>query len=146
MADNITPFPVRRPAPKPPMRDGGDARRIVLGAHGLTAAAFVVFMFIGPPINLIGYVVGAAALLIAASKRSEGPAWAARHYEYILRTIIIGAVAWTLNNLIGLIPGIASISGIAAWGILGWVAIRSLSGLWQASRALAIDNPKTFLL
>jgi uncharacterized membrane protein len=146
MADNITPFPVRRPPPKPPLRDGGDARRIVLGAHALTIAAFAAFMFLGQPLDLIGYVVGAAALLIAASKRTEGPPWAARHYEFVLRTIIIGAVAWTLNGLLGMIPGIGMVTGIVTWVILGWVAIRCGSGLWQGARGLAIDNPKTLFL
>jgi uncharacterized membrane protein len=143
MSDNVTRFPARRHEPKPPMR-GGQAGQIVMATHGLTMLAFAIFLLLSTPWTYLGYAVGGAALLISASKRSEGPAWAARHYEFILRTIIIGAVAWTLGGLAGMIAG--TIAFIVTFAVFGWVVIRSLAGLWQAFRGLAIDNPKTFFL
>lgn len=144
MSDNVTRFPTRRNEPKPPARGGGEAGRIVMATHALTVLAFAIFLLLSDPWTYLGYAIGGAALLISASKRTEGPPWAARHYEFILRTIIIGAVAWTLGGLAGMIVG--TIAFIITFAVFGWVVIRSVAGLWQASRGLAIDNPKTFLL
>lgn len=143
MSDNVTRFPARRQEPKPPMR-GGDAGRIVMATHALTILAFAIFLWLWSPWTYLGYAVGGAALLISAAKRSEGPPWAARHYEFILRTIIIGAVAWTLGGLAGMLWG--TIAFVVTFAVFGWVLIRCLAGLWQAFRGLAIDNPKTLFL
>jgi uncharacterized membrane protein len=143
MSDNVTRFPARRQEPKPPMR-GGKEGQIAMATHALTVLAFAIFLFLAQPWTYLGYAVGGAALLISASKRNEGPPWAARHFEFILRTIIIGAVSWTLGGLAGMVVGV--IGFVVTFATFGWVVIRSLAGLWQAFRGLAIDNSKTFFL
>ncbi len=144
MSDNVTRFPTQRKEPKPPIRGGGEAGRIVVATHALTVLGFAIFLLLSSPWTYLGYAVGGAALLISASKRTEGPSWAARHFEFILRTIIMGAVAWTLGGLAGMIA--ATITFIVTFAVFGWVLIRSIAGLWQAFRGLAIDNPKTLFL
>jgi uncharacterized membrane protein len=151
-ADNVTPFRPRRPAPKPPRgpnRGGGpnlqSQRGRAILAQLLTLACFALtFLLVTPPASYIGLAFGVAALAIASSNRLDGMPWARTHHEHALRTIIIGAVAWTLLSLL-LFLQMAALAPIVFWGrvaIVAWAGLRAIIGLGLAIFRRAIPNPR----
>ncbi|KAF0182658.1 MAG: hypothetical protein FD124_127 [Alphaproteobacteria bacterium] len=146
--NNVT--PLRRPKPKKPLFDPRDPKSQVQLVYGLSIASFAI-MWLGTQfVDWIGMGFGVAALVISVSKRDEGVFWARSHYEFALRTMIIGAVVWTLLSLLGLVIGWIPLVGsltifIAKACVLGWVALRSGSGFLKASDTKVIANPMSWL-
>lgn len=153
MTENVTPFrrPEKPKAPKKPAFDVRDPKSQVQLVHGLTIGSFAIMLLNAPFVDWIGLGLGAAALVIAVSKRDEGVFWARSHFEFALRTLIIAAVGWTLLTLIGLVIGLIPFVGPMAvlagrFVIAGWVVIRSAFGFLRASSTKVIDNPITWLI
>jgi uncharacterized membrane protein len=146
--DNVT--PIRPPAPKKPAFDVRDPRHQTFLVYGLTVLAFATNL--APGGQFVGWIslgLGAAALVIAASKRDEGAFWARSHFEFALRTIIIASVAWMIVSLLfWIIPFIGG--PLAAWlvkpAIFIWVLVRSAVGFLRAGETKAIANPVTWLI
>lgn len=153
MTENVTPFrrPEKPKAPKKPAFDVRDPKSQVQLVHGLTIGSFAIMLLNAPFVDWIGLGLGAAALVIAVSKRDEGVFWARSHFEFALRTLIIAAVGWTVLTLIGfvigLIPFVGPMAVLAARVVIvGWVVIRSAFGFLRASSTKVIDNPITWLI
>lgn len=154
--DNVTPFrrPPRRPPPRQP---GGNPLRSHRGkavlVHVLTLAAFGVYAFArffltGSQdflVTLVGLAFGIGALLIAAANRYEGMPWAVTHHEHGLRTIVIGAAAWTLISLLGMLPGAGIFVYYALVAVAAWVALRAIVDLVLAVMRRRVPNPKSLL-
>ncbi len=144
-SSNIT--PMRPPPPKKPLFDVRDPKQQAFLVYGLMVTAFGINWAGNQFVNWIGLGLGVAALAIAASKRDEGPFWARSHFEFALRTIIIGAVAWTIVSIIGIIP---ILGWLIAWifkpVVMIWVVVRSAVGFLRASETKVIENPVTWLI
>src|SRR5262245_3881015 len=116
--DNVTPFRPRRPPPKPPRRGFNlqSQRGKALLAQALVLACFALtYALQAPPWSYIGLAFGIAALAISASNRTEGMPWARTHHEHAMRTIVIGAAAWTLLSVV-LILQIGPLVPVVFWG------------------------------
>lgn len=147
MNDNVT--PIRPPEPKKPAFDVRDPKSQTFLCYGLMVTAFGVSWFANVFVSWIGLGLGVAALMISATKRDEGPFWARSHFEFILRTVVIGAVAWTVVSLaFWLIPFIGG--AIASWLfkplIMIWVVVRAAVGFLRATETKVIANPMTWLV
>jgi uncharacterized membrane protein len=120
---------------------------VQLLALGAFAASFA--LNIGPLIYL-GLILGVAGAAIAASNRDEAMPWARTHHEHALRTIIFGAVTWTLIGLPALFPTLPAQVFVGIFylklAILIWVAIRAGIGLVLAILRKPIPHPKGILL
>ncbi|HVZ99561.1 MAG TPA: hypothetical protein VG841_04525 [Caulobacterales bacterium] len=147
--DNVTPF--RRPARPPPPKQNNamglatHRGRAVL-VQALTLAAFVLsFLFPVPPLSLLGLGVGAAALFVAVSHRYEGMPWARTHHEHAVRTIVIGAVIWTLGSLLSYFGPLGAATIFVWAAVLIWVAVRAGVGLVLAILRKPIWRPTGLL-
>jgi uncharacterized membrane protein len=151
--DNVTPFRPRRPPAKP---SGGGlgltthrGKAVLAQALALGAFAAAFGLNIGP-LAYVGLILGVAGAAIAASNREEAMPWARTHHEHALRTIIFGAVAWTLITLPGLLPGLPPQVSLAIFyaqiAIVVWVAIRAGVGLVLAAMRKPIPHPQGILL
>ncbi len=146
-ADNVTPFRPRRPPPKPPRQRFNlqSQRGKALLVQALTLTCFACTFFLtAAPWSYVGLAFGVAAVAIAASNRTEGMPWARTHHEHALRTVIIGAVAWTLLSLLLFIP-YGPIVLVVFWGrvaIALWTGARALIGVGLALFRRPIPNPR----
>lgn len=142
--DNVTPL---RPTPKKPAFDVRDPKHQTFLVYGLTTLAFAINWTGNQFVSWIGLGLGVAALAISASKRDEGAFWARSHFEFVLRTLIIGGVAWVVASIIGVIP---FLGWAIAWTVkplvMIWVVVRSAVGFLRANDAKAIANPVTWLI
>ncbi|MGE3248978.1 MAG: hypothetical protein AB7J28_01465 [Hyphomonadaceae bacterium] len=144
--DNVTPFrrrPKPRPEPSNPLRSH---RGKVLLVHALTLTAFAIYFLLTTPWTYIGLALGIAAVAIAASNRHEGMPWALTHHEQATRTIIIGAVAWTLGSLLAFIPGLGVATPWIHIIVALWVGLRALIGFVLAGLRRPVPNPRGFLI
>lgn len=146
--NNVT--PLRRPKPKKPSFDVRDPKSQVQLVYGLTIASFAIMLLGTQFVDWIGMGCGVAALVVSVSKRDEGVFWARSHFEFALRTLIIGAVGWTFLSLAGLVIGFIPLIGkpavfIAKAAVLVWVALRSGFGFLKATDTKAIANPMSWL-
>ncbi len=147
--NNVT--PVKRVKEKKPLFDPRDPKAQVSLVYGLSILSFAIMLFGNQFVDWIGMGLGVAALVVSASKRDEGVFWARSHFEFALRTQIIGAVGWLLISLFGLvlmfIPFIGgAVLFLAKAVVLVWVAVRSGFGFLRASDTKVIDNPVTWLI
>lgn len=147
--NNVTPF--KRVKEKKPLFDPRDPKAQVSLVYGLSILSFAIMLFGNQFVDWIGMGLGVAALVVSASKRDEGVFWARSHFEFALRTQIIGAVGWLLISLFGLvlmfIPFIGgAVLFLAKAAVLVWVAVRSGFGFLRASDTKVIDNPVTWLI
>jgi len=147
--NNVTPF--KRAKEKKPLFDPRDPKAQVSLVYGLSIASFAIMLFGNQFVDWIGMGLGGAALVVSASKRDEGVFWARSHFEFALRTLIIGAVGWLLISLFGIvlmfIPFIGgAVLFLAKAVVLVWVAVRSGFGFLKASETKVIDNPVTWLI
>lgn len=147
--NNVTPF--KRVKEKKPLFDPRDPKAQVSLVYGLSILSFAIMLFGNQFVDWIGMGLGVAALVVSASKRDEGVFWARSHFEFALRTQIIGAVGWLLISLFGLvlmfIPFIGgAVLFLAKAVVLVWVAVRSGFGFLRASDTKVIDNPVTWLI
>lgn len=160
MNDNVTPFPT---PPKKPVFDVRDPRHQTFLVYGLTVLAFAINWTGNTFVNWIGLGLGIAALAISASKRDEGAFWARSHFEFVLRTLIIGGVIWMAVSLVGgvlsflvgwLLQLIPLLGGPLRWlltdgpkvVVLVWVGVRCAVGFLRAADAKVIANPVTWLI
>jgi uncharacterized membrane protein len=145
MDDNVT--PLHPPAPKKPVFDARDPKHLTFLVYGLMVLAFAINWTGNQFVSWIGLGLGVAALAISASKRDEGAFWARSHFEFVLRTLIIGGVAWIVATLFGVIP---LLGWLVAWTVkplvMIWVVVRSAAGFLRANDAKAIANPVTWLI
>lgn len=147
MSDSNNVTPLRPPAPKKPLFDARDPKSQTLLVYGLTVMAFAISWLGNNFVTWIGLGLGVAAVMISASKRDEGPFWARSHFEFVLRTLIIGGAVWTLASLIGVIPLIGwLIKWIVQPVVLIWVVVRAAVGFLKASDTKVIQNPVTWLI
>jgi uncharacterized membrane protein len=149
---------VRPLRPTPPQKKGFDARdpeNLAKINYGLAMAAFAITWAFGSPLDLIGLGIGVAAVAIAASKREEGVSWLRSHHEFVLRTVIIGGVAWTLLSLVGWIFGALPLIGgmikfvayvVGQPLIVLWVVVRSVVGFARLQGRKPNPNPVSLLL
>lgn len=148
MTDNVTPFRPRPPAPKPPkgprfnlQSQRGKAVLVQL----LVVACFAATYFLpGALWSLIGLGFGLAAVVIAQSNRLDGMPWARTHHEHAMRSVIIGAVAWTLLSVI-LILNIGALIPVVFYGriaICVWASARGLIGAVLAILRRPMPNPR----
>ena len=147
--NNVTPF--KRVKEKKPLFDPRDPKAQVSLVYGLSILSFAIMLFGNQFVDWIGMGLGVAALVVSSSKRDEGVFWARSHFEFALRTQIIGAVGWLLISLFGLvlmfIPFIGgAVLFLAKAVVLVWVAVRSGFGFLRASDTKVIDNPVTWLI
>ena len=147
--NNVTPF--KRLKEKKPLFDPRDPKAQVSLVYGLSIASFAIMLFGNQFVDWIGMGLGVAALVVSASKRDEGVFWARSHFEFALRTLIIGAAGWLLVSLVGLIIGLIPFLGpavlfIAKAVILVWVAVRCGFGYLKAADTKVIENPVTWLI
>jgi uncharacterized membrane protein len=151
--ENVTPFrrPEKPKAPKTPLFDVRDPRSQVQLVHGLTITSFSI-VFLGTQfVSWIGMGLGVAALVIAVSKRDEGVFWARSHFEFALRTQIIGSVAWLMLAIVGFVIGFIPFIGapmvfIAKAAVLVWVIIRAGFAFLRGSDTKIIENPTSWLI
>lgn len=146
MADNVTPFRPRKPPPKPKRTlNLQSPRGKAIFVQALTLACFAVtYALPAPPWSYIGLAIGIAAIAVASANRHDGMPWARTHHEHALRTIIIGAVIWTLLSL-SLFFQVAVVATIVFWGriaIVLWAGLRALIGVGLAIFRKPIPNPK----
>jgi uncharacterized membrane protein len=173
--DNVTPFRPRRAPPRPapgnPLKSHRGKAVIV---HTLTLVAFAISLFttlaslrptlvasgiamnVGAPpvaLGLLNYLVLAlviAAVLIAASNRSEGMPWATTHHEFALRTLVIGWAVTTLVRLLGLLPGVGVatllVIVIVTAVVLLWTFVRGSVALVFAVLRKPMPRPTGLLL
>ncbi len=147
--DNVTPFRPRRKKPVPPGGGGGlkSHRGKAVLVQALALSAFAATF---APVPFLSLILGVSGVAIAASNRQEAMPWAATHHEHALRTIVIGAVIFTVLSLPGLVVTIPP--GIGRWvlyvelAVLAWVAIRAGVGLVLASLRMPIWRPRGVLL
>jgi uncharacterized membrane protein len=143
MNDNVTRFPP--PAPRPDWR--ADVRTPIHAVHGLIAAAFGIFWFLGGFWEWIGIGMAVAAAAIALSKRDETGSWMRSHYEFGLRTVVIAGAVWTLWTLIGIVPVIGwTIAWVGKVALLLWVSLRAIFGIMRAAEKRPIPNARTWLV
>ena len=146
MSDSNNVTPLHPPAPKKPFFDPRDPKSLTFLVYGLTVLAFGISLG-NQLVNWIGLGLGVAALAICASRRDEGAFWARSHFEFVLRTLVIGGAAWTLVSLIGVIPLLGwIIAWIAKPVIMVWVVVRVAVGYLKASDTKVITNPVTWLI
>lgn len=146
MSDSNNVTPLHPPAPKKPFFDPRDPKQLTFLVYGLTVLAFGISLG-NQLVNWIGLGLGVAALMICASKRDEGAFWARSHFEFVLRTLVIGGAVWTLASLIGIIPLLGwLIAWIAKPVIMVWVVVRAAVGYLKASETKVIANPVTWLI
>jgi uncharacterized membrane protein len=154
-ADNVTPFRRRPAPPKPPRKlfNLQSQRGKALLTQALVVACFAcTFFFQGIPWSFIGLGFGIAAVVIAVTNRHEGMPWARTHHEHALRTVIIGASAWTLLTLLPLISFDAIVGVlqlIIFWGMVViaiWTCVRALIGFGLAIFRRPIPNPRGLLI
>lgn len=140
--DKVTPVKSGKP-----LFDPRDPKSQTFLVYGLAVLAFGITWAGNQWVDWVGLGFGAAALFVAASKRDEGVFWARSHFDFALRTVIIGAVAWTVVSIIGIIP---ILGWIIAWVakplIMIWVVVRSAVGFLRASETKVIANPTTWLV
>jgi uncharacterized membrane protein len=145
VSDNVT--PIRPPEPKKPLLDVRDPKHQTSLVYGLMVLAFGINWMGNQFVSWIGLGLGVAALAISASKRDEGPFWARSHFEFALRTIVIGGVVWTIAAIIGVIP---FVGWVFFWGVKSvvmiWVVVRAAVGFMRASETKVIQNPVTWLI
>lgn len=147
MSDSNNVTPLRPPAPKQPMFDVRDPKSLTFLVYALMVMAFGISWLGNQFVTWIGLGLGVAALMIAASKRDEGPFWTRSHFEFALRTLIIGGAVWTIASLIGVIPLIGwVVAWIAKPIVLIWVLVRAAVGFLKASDTKVIANPVTWLI
>lgn len=143
-AGNVSPFPVR---PRKPLFDPRDPKSQTYLVYALSIAAFAISWSGGHLMSWIGVGCGIAALAISASKRDEGVFWARSHFDFALRTLIIGGVGWILVGVIGFIPFIGPVT---AWAlkpvIMLWVLARCVVGAVRASNTKIVTNPTSWLV
>jgi uncharacterized membrane protein len=144
MNDNVTQMPT---PPKKPAFDARDPKHMTFLVYGLMVLAFGINWTGNDLVSWIGLGFGVAALAISASKRDEGAFWARSHFEFVLRTLIVGGVVWVLATIVGIIP---ILGWIVAWiakpVVMIWVVVRSAVGFLRASETKAIANPTTWLI
>ena len=146
MTDSNNVTPLHPPAPKKPFFDPRDPKSLTFLVYGLTVLSFGISLG-NQFVNWIGLGLGVAALMISASKRDEGVFWARSHFEFVLRTLVIGGAVWTLASLIGVIPLLGwLIVWIAKPVVMIWVVVRAAVGYLKASETKAIANPVTWLI
>lgn len=142
--DNVTRFPAPM---KKPLFDPRDPKSQTFLVYLLAVIAFAVSWAGNHFTSWIGLGCGIAALAISASKRDEGVFWARSHFDFVLRTVVIGGVVWTLVSLVGIIP---FLGGAVAWTlkpiIMLWVLVRCIVGFVRASDTKVITNPTTWLI
>jgi uncharacterized membrane protein len=148
--DNVTPFRRRSPPPKKSDPLKSHRGKVVI-VHALTLAAFGVYLYVSvaaprSPLNFIGLAFGIAAIAIAASNRREGMPWATTHHEQALRTIVIGAAAWTLGSLLSWLPAMGSVSFAIMVVVAVWVFLRAGIGLVLAGLRRPVPNPRGMLI
>lgn len=148
--NNVTPFK-RTPKPKKPAFDVRDPKSQVFLVYALTIAAFAIMLLGTQFVDWIGMGMGAAALVIAVSKRDEGVFWARSHFEFALRTLVIASAGWILFSLVGvvvsIIPFVGPLVVFAAKAVVTlWASVRSGFGFLRASDTKVIDNPVTWLI
>lgn len=143
--NNVT--PLKPPPAKKPFFDVRDPKQQTFLVYGLMVLAFGINWAGDALVDWIGFGFGVAALAIAASKRDEGPFWARSHFEFVLRTIIIGAVIWAIASIIGIVPLIGwGIAWLVKPAIMIWVIVRAAVGFLRASETKAIQHPETWLV
>lgn len=146
-SDNVTPFRPRPSPPKPRRRlfNLQSQRGKALLVQALTAICFALtYVLDAPPWSYVGLAFGIAGVAIAMGNRQDGMPWARTHHEHAMRTIVIGAAAWTLLTVFLLIP-FAPLIPIVYWGriaIVAWTCIRALIGLGLALFRRPIPNPR----
>ena len=146
MTDSNNVTPLHPPVPKKPFFDPRDPKSLTFLVYGLTVLSFGISLG-NQFVNWIGLGLGVAALMISASKRDEGAFWARSHFEFVLRTLVIGGAVWTLASLIGVIPLLGwLIVWIAKPVVMIWVVVRAAVGYLKASETKAIANPVTWLI
>ena len=146
MTDSNNVTPLHPPAPRKPFFDPRDPKSLTFLVYGLTVLSFGISLG-NQFVNWIGLGLGVAALMISASKRDEGAFWARSHFEFVLRTLVIGGAVWTLASLIGVIPLLGwLIVWIAKPVVMIWVVVRAAVGYLKASETKAIANPVTWLI
>jgi uncharacterized membrane protein len=139
--DNVTPFPSsRRPPPKAP-----DLRVPALAVYGLGLIAFALFLSGRQYADLVAIACAVGAVIIAAGRRDEGPAWIRSHHEFGLRTLVIAGAIWTLLSLVAYVPFLVKPALFARVAIGLWLAARCLYGIVQTVRKKIISNPRTAL-
>ncbi len=147
MTDSNNVTPLRPPPAKKPLFDVRDPKSLTLLVYGLMVTAFGISWLGNEFVRWIGIGLGVAALMIAASKRDEGPFWTRSHFEFALRTLIIGGAVWTIASLIGVIPFIGwLVAWVAKPIVLIWVTVRASVGFLRASDTKVITNPVTWLI
>jgi len=148
--NNVTPFK-RPPKQKKPAFDVRDPKSQVHLVYGLTVCAFGIMLLSAPFMGWVGMGMGAAALMIAVSKRDEGVFWARSHFEFALRTLVIASAVWILVSLVGALVSIIPFIGgptvfLAKAAVAVWATVRSGFGFLRASDTKVIDNPVTWLI
>jgi uncharacterized membrane protein len=153
--DNVTPF--RRPPRRPPVQQSGGGlgltthRGKAVTAQALTLAAFIASFFLNVgPAAYLGMIFGVAGAAIAASNREEAMPWARTHHEHALRTLIFGAVIWTLLTLPslfgGLFAGLSIYIFYARIAVVIWASLRAGIGLVLAILRKPIPHPHGVLI
>ena len=150
MSDSNNVTPLHPPAPKKPFFDPRDPKSLTFLVYGLTVLAFGISLG-NQLVNWIGLGLGVAALMICASRRDEGAFWARSHFEFVLRTLVIGGAAWTLVSLLGIVVDLIPLLGkfviLTAKGVIMiWVVARVAVGYLKASDTKVIANPVTWLI
>ena len=146
---NVTPF--KRLKETKPLFDPRDPKAQVSLVYALAIGSFAIMLFGNQFVDWIGMGLGVAAVVVSAAKRDEGVFWARSHFEFALRTVIIGAVGWLLVSLFGLILGLIPFLGpavlfLAKAVIAVWVAVRCGFGYLKSSDTKVIENPVTWLI
>lgn len=138
--NNVTKFPGPR---RPPAPKGPDLRGPALAVYALGVGAFALFLSGRPFADLAGFALGIAAVVIAAGRRDEGPAWIRSHHEFGLRTIVITGAFWTLLSLLTFLPFLIAASWYAKLALGAWLLVRCVYGAGQVLRRKIISNPRT---
>lgn len=146
---NVTPFR-RSPQREPDRRSGSmkDPHAQAVLVHGLAIGCFAVFFFSsGQLFDFLALACGFGALIIAASKRSDPPSWAATHHEFTLRTMLIAGSIWLVAAALTIVP---LLGGLLAFpvkvALLAWVGVRSGYAILRARDRAPIPRPRSLFL
>lgn len=138
--NNVTKFPGPR---RPQVPKGPDLRGPALAVYALGVGAFGLFLTGRQYADLAGLALGIAAVVIAAGRRDEGPAWIRSHHEFALRTIVIAGALWTLLSLATFLPILILATWYAKLALGAWLLLRCVYGAGQVFRKKIISNPRT---